>query len=93
MNGKMEGEYNGTLYRICFEYEAEGRITTARVEMALAEPKSWVTLRLGFANLHPKDRHCRETGRKVALADAVFGEDREFRTFIWGVYHGRKVKK
>ena len=92
MNGKMEGEYNGTRYRISFVYEKGGSITMALVQCPTPTPEGWTTQYSGLASLHPKDQHCRETGRKVALADALFDSSREFRTFIWGVYHGRKAK-
>jgi hypothetical protein len=46
----------------------------------------------GFAYRNPKDRPCKETGRKLALTraldDAGFG--RESRARVWAAYHHRR---
>lgn len=40
----------------------------------------------GIAYLHPNDRYCKATGRKIALARAIEHLERGMRTQIWKAY-------
>lgn len=40
----------------------------------------------GLAVCHPKDNFCRSTGRKKALADALWGLPIELRKSVWEEY-------
>jgi len=44
----------------------------------------------GQADCHPNDMYCYETGRKLALARALEGQPKPFRTAVWGCYINRK---
>ena len=47
-------------------------------------------LSLGRSWCHENDQFSKETGRKLALARALMGYDRGFRTAAWKAYLGRK---
>jgi hypothetical protein len=99
MNGRMEGEFEGGRYRIWFQRRDVDDIglPTPTETMALIEryeegdPGAWWGHSTGFAYLSAKDQHVKEIGRKHALTDALLHEPREFRAFIWSLYHGRKA--
>lgn len=45
----------------------------------------------GQADCHPNDMYCYEVGRKLALARALEGHPKPFRTAVWGCYINRKA--
>lgn len=41
----------------------------------------------GQATCHPYDNFCKSMGRKIALANAMIGFNRDLRKVIWQEYH------
>ena len=92
--------YDGHQYKLSFEYRKDSRETTAR--LIRGEDPHGRDCVIGLSFCHPNDNPCRETGRKIAIRDAIRsipsiisewfdGKEppREFRRAIWNAYWDR----
>jgi hypothetical protein len=90
--------HDGVKYSITFEYHpAEyglGRSTYCRISVnspLFVDPAGmWDTYVAARTWCHPTDKFVKETGRKLALAQALsLVQDRAFRRVAWECYLGR----
>ena len=98
----MEFTFEGERWRIVFRYSdqimpesedlTEVRRVTTECWISRWRPTQhlWVEDAVGHAVKHPGDRPSKETGRKLALARALYSYRRAFRTVAWSTYHARK---
>jgi hypothetical protein len=93
----MRFELNGKDYRVFFTHHnpAQDAVggTLASIESADENDENFECYE-GYAQLHPSDNFCKETGRKLALARALAGT--EFtglgRATVWHEYFKRSPK-
>jgi hypothetical protein len=96
----MEFTFEGERWRIVFRYsdqimpESEDLTEVRRVTecwiMQWQPNGGWFEDAYGRTVKHPADRPSKETGRKLALARALYSYRRAFRTVAWSTYHARK---
>jgi hypothetical protein len=87
-------EYDGITWRVGFEYiprreacKAQGGPTMTICRILPDSPRKTL---VGEAHCGPGDKPSYEIGRKLALARALAGEPKDFRTAVWQAYLGRK---
>lgn len=78
---------SGRSFRVRFRYEATD--TYAHVESRCEGCSVWGRLGTGYAICHENDRFEKERGRKLALARALKGKNKAFRTQVWEAYFAR----
>lgn len=78
----MRFELNGKECELRFRYHiVRGQDTTTCLFL-----HEGVEINRGLAVRHPSDRSNRIIGRKVALADALKSQPREYRTLVWSAF-------
>jgi hypothetical protein len=93
----MRFKLNGKDYRVFFTHHnpAQDAVggTLASIESADENDENFECYE-GYAQLHPSDNFCKETGRKLALARALenSGWRRAERQVVWLEYFGRALK-
>jgi hypothetical protein len=83
----MKVTVNNQEYWIDFEYQEKNNnlLTSCNITNSDLTPIAG-----GFAKKAIKDSHVKETGRKIALANAINGFDKATRTAFWNQYFSRK---
>lgn len=89
----MKGEIDGKQYRIWFRHGNNDLRRTDCIVEWQAPDGQWLHAMSAYSTLHPSDNYEKEVGRKVSLARALSPFERDFRTKIWAIYHGRKAAK
>lgn len=99
--------HNGTTYRIHFihtnpatdpwrEYNEDSRTYGTSAQLLKVLPDgTWESVGWGFSYLHPNDMYCKETGRRIALANlafTVYPDDKASRSALWNAYWNRNAK-
>lgn len=82
----MRFQYKARAFSIRFHYT---NLNQRIIECMIYDDTGDALKFYGSAYCHPKDRFVKETGRKIALAQALAGATREFRTLAWHAYHNR----
>jgi hypothetical protein len=74
-------------YRISFRHNRTGKRKGTLAAVAFGDGEY-----SGFSRCHPNDKWNPETGRKMALKDAMVPLARSIRTALWKAYFNRKLK-
>jgi hypothetical protein len=86
----MIAEVGKSRYSIRWRHDVEGRYTSCMVEK-LGELGYRMFIGEAAAICSVKDQFCKETGRRVSLARAIKGFEREKRAQIWAEYWRQKT--
>lgn len=82
----IQFNFEGRFWRMRWRHPKEGiRVSECFLESFGEEGwkrEEWQ----GWALLHPKDRFCRKTGRKVSLKHALVGHAEPFRKAAWEAF-------